>query len=106
MRTPRNSLDAAGLNYACEKLKEYVRASHAKRTAESNPLGDQILWAVEKLPDARTAGNWVEFDLLPLWVRESLEAFIVQTEIKYHADFVCEEIEERFPELRKATTDV
>jgi len=106
MRTPRNGLEAAGLNYACAKLKEYVRASHAKRTSASGPLGDQILWAVEKLPDAHTAGNWIEFDLLPPRIREPLEAFIVKTEIKYHADAACEEIEERFPHLQKTPTNV
>lgn len=99
MRTPKNGMEAAGLNFACEKLKEYVRASHAKRRPESGPLGDQILWAVEKLPDAHTAGNWIEFDQLPAGVKESLEAFIVQTEIKFHADAVIETIKEQFPEV-------
>jgi hypothetical protein len=74
-----------GLRHAEDKLKEFVRASHAERTPESGPLGDQILEAVKALPD------YDKFKKLPPEVQTALTKFIQQTEINYAAAHVLEE---------------
>lgn len=69
-----------GRRHAEAKLKDVVRAAHAKRTTESGPLGDQILEAIEALP------NYDKFQKLPDETRTKLEEALVQFEIQYHAD--------------------
>jgi hypothetical protein len=76
-----------GLRYAEDKLKELARAAHAKRTPASNPLGDQILEAVEELP------NYGKFEKLPADTQAALRKFIEQTEISYAANRALEEFD-------------
>jgi hypothetical protein len=69
-----------GLRHAEQKLKELVRASHAKRAPGSGPLGDQILEAIEELP------YYDKFNKLPPETQAALTKFIQQTEIGYAAE--------------------
>jgi hypothetical protein len=80
-----------GRRHAEAKLRDLVRAAHAERTTESGSLGDQILAAVEALPDESKLQN------LPDDIRNKLEDAIVQFEIQYHADQVIKTLEEKKP---------
>lgn len=80
-----------GRQWAEEQLKEVVRAAHAKRTSESKPLGDEILAAVEALPDRR------RFDALPQDAKRPLVKFLELMEIKHAADAVFDELDRQFP---------
>lgn len=77
-----HNLHFEGLRHAEAKLKDLVRASHAERTTESGPLGDQILEAVEALPD------YDKFKKLSDDTRAKLEEVLVKFEIQHHADAV------------------
>lgn len=73
--------------HAEQQLKELVQLSYAKRTPESGPLGEQILQAVEALPD------YTKFHALPTETQDVLKKYLVQMEIRYAADATIAEID-------------
>lgn len=89
---PQYGLANEALHYACQQLATQVRNAHAKRTANSGPMGDQILEAVLTLPY-----DWDKFEQLPFDTQQKLMEFIEKTEISYLAEDTIKLIEETFP---------
>ena len=94
---PTHNFRMAAQRYACEKLKEVVRASFAKRTVDSGPRGLVILTAVEALPDSKHAGDWTQFNALTDEERKPLREFLTQMEINYTVDDIDRLVEQNFP---------